>query len=245
MDTGGGESGLWSPTPALPSWLWQLARGVSLSALFSAVGSPQGGKERTRGCAKVPPAWHRGFSLIVSCCLYRLYCYYYFYPHASCSFWDGDSGWLGWQAIASSLVVGTHQRPEAARDFLRSDTLGAGLGGTGRKIRDSLMSGGFRGTWGRLWKSPQEDARSLLGGRPPPATFLLIDSKTPNKEPRRPGNPHRACSGERSPGPRAGQASGAPCERPRGAAGLGDRGGWAGPREVGSSSSPPRAIALN
>lgn len=76
----------------------------------------------------------------------------------------------------------------------------------------SVKSGGRRSTWGRLWKSPQEDSRRLLGGRAPPAMFLLIDSKLLKKERSRPEKPRRA--------PAAGSAAGsfgrdpAPAGRP-------------------------------
>lgn len=154
---------------------------------------------------------------------------------------------LGWrcrgpgrQAVTSARTGRAHRRPEAAGDFLRSDVVGAGLGGTGRKRTESLMSGGSRSTWVGQWKSPQADSRSLLGGRPPPATFLLIDSTTQNKERSRPGKAGGApAAGSAARELRAG-GTGA-----RGRSHRGPRGGWAwGPMGLGRAAGSGKWILL-
>ena len=146
----------------------------------------------------------------------------------------------GRQAVTSARPGRTHRRPEAAGDFLRSDVVGAGLGGTGRKRTESLMSGGSRSTWVGQWKSPQADSRSLLGGRPPPATFLLIDSITQNKERSRPGKSGRApAAGRAARELRAGGTG------TRGRSHRGPPGGWAwGALGLGRAAGSGKCILL-
>lgn len=94
---------------------------------------------------------------------------------------EGPGG-PGWQAVDERSLpgwggVGIHLGAGGSPGFSEIRKLGAGLGGPGRKGAEAVKSGASRSTRGGQWKSPQEDARRLRGGRAPPATFLLMDSK--------------------------------------------------------------------
>lgn len=153
LATGCCAEGLWIPWPGCTTQPWQLAGRAGLSALIWAVGSAV---LLRWGGATAPArsgAWLAGggpnCQLLSPIVLLSLLLPPPLLLPLGCRFRG-----RGWQAVTSVPSGRSHRRPEAVRDFLRSDALGSGLGGTGRKRTESLTSGGSRSTWGGLWKSP-------------------------------------------------------------------------------------------